>query len=398
MPGELSSHLAPGKATPHLGVVLTNLGSPDAPTASGLRAFYAEFLSDRRVIEVPRIIWNCILWLFILPFRPFVVAKLYRSIWWPEGSPLTVLSERLREKVDTKLAERFGKDTIKVVSGMRYGNPSISKVMTELKDAHVSRLLVLPLYPQAAAATTATSFDAVSSVLQKWRYVPALRTIMGYHDDPGYIRVLADSIRNFWDSRPEGRPEVLLFSFHGVPRKTLDAGDPYHCFCLKTARLTAEALGLPFHGNTDWCKTAAKTDGNTKFVVTFQSRFLFSEWVKPYSDDTVQELGRAGIKSMDIIAPAFSVDCLETLEEVQVQLKETFVHAGGEQFRYIPCLNDSDAAADVYVDLIARNMLGWPEATPKEHDHHLAHRAVSRAKLVGWDPRKADVDHASKVK
>ena len=156
MPGELSSHLAPGKATPHLGVVLTNLGSPDAPTASGLRAFYAEFLSDRCVIEVPRIIWNCILWLFILPFRPFVVAKLYRSIWWPEGSPLTVLSERLREKVDTKLAERFGKDTIKVVSGMRYGNPSISKVMTELKDAHVSRLLVLPLYPQAAAATGRT--------------------------------------------------------------------------------------------------------------------------------------------------------------------------------------------------------------------------------------------------
>ena len=317
---------------------------------------------------------------------------------WPEGSPLHVLSERLREKVDAKLVERFGEGTIKVVSGMRYGNPSISKVMQELKEDHVSRLLVLPLYPQAAAATTATSFDAVSAVLQQWRYVPSLRTIMGYHDDPGYIRVLADSIQTFWDSRPEGKPEVLLFSFHGVPRKTLEAGDPYHCFCLKTARLTAEALGLPFHGNSDWCGTPEKNNGETKFIVTFQSRFLFSEWIKPYSDDTVKELGLAGIKSMDIIAPAFSVDCLETLEEVQIQLKESFIHAGGEQFRYIPCLNDSDAVAEVYVDLIERNIQGWPEAKRAEHDHQLAHRAVSRSKLVGWDPRKADVVHAAKIK
>jgi ferrochelatase len=408
-----NTKFAHGEETPSLGVVITNLGSPASPTASGLRWFYAEFLSDRRVIEVARLLWYCILWLFILPFRPFVVKKLYQSIWLPQGSPIIVLSEQLKTKLATQIDLRFGKGKVKLALGMRYGTPSMDGALEELKQSHIARLLVFPLYPQAAAATTASTFDAVADSLRKWRYVPHFRMIMGYHDDERYIRTLAHSINRFWRQKETSAlPDLLVFSFHGVPRKTLDAGDPYHCFCLKTARLTAEALGLTYYDpHEEGCWTEVSNTPNvavvgegkvkTKFAVTFQSRFLFAEWVKPYSAEMMTKFPKLGYKSVDVIAPAFSVDCLETLEEIQVQLAETFEEHGGERFRYIPCLNDDDEAVEVYLDLIEKNMQGWPEAEKDEFQkpvRSVSERACTRSKQLGWVPRNSDVELARKNK
>ena len=275
-------HFSHASLYPKLGVLLANLGSPSSPDAVGLRSFYSEFLADARVIEVPRSIWYGILYAFILPFRPRVVAQQYQNIWTEKGSPLHVYSNELGCQLNQALEEHFGVGSVKLVVGMRYGVPSIDSALAELRKARVKNLLVLPLYPQAAAATTASTFDAVSRALKSWRYVPHIRMVMGYHDEEKYIAALCRSIEQYWSQYQNDRVDVLLLSFHGVPRKTLEAGDPYHCFCLKTARLVAEKLGLEFYKEDEafhWRnqEKEARGHGQPKFAVSFQSRFLFAE-------------------------------------------------------------------------------------------------------------------------
>jgi ferrochelatase len=329
-------HRAPGR----VGVLLSNLGTPDAPTPAALKVYLDEFLSDPRVIELPRWKWLPILHLFVLTKRPAMSAKLYEKVWTPEGSPLLLTSKRQQEGVAARLRERFG-DQVVVALGMRYGNPSIASALDGLAAAGCRRIVVLPLYPQYAAATTASTCDALFAALASWRWVPGLRTIETYHDEPGYIAALAASVRELWDR--DGEPEKLLMSFHGMPQRYFDHGDPYHCYCYKTGRLLSEALGLPAE----------------RWQVSFQSLFGKEEWLKPYTDKTIEKLAREGVKRLDVICPGFSADCLETLEEIDGLNREIFEHHGGERFRFIPCLNERADHLDFLADLVARNLEGW---------------------------------------
>lgn len=328
---------------PKLGVLLTNLGTPEAPTTGAVRHYLREFLSDPRVVEVPRALWWFILRGAILPFRPARSAAAYQKIWTAQGSPLLVHAEAqtaaVREQLENALPGR-----IEVALGMRYGRPSIASALHKLKAAGVRRLVVLPLYPQYSASTTASTFDAISAELMRWRWLPELRFVSHYHDEPAYIAALAASVRDYWQQY--GRGERLLVSFHGLPQKYLDKGDPYHCQCHKTARLLAEALQLP----AAQCKVA------------FQSRVGREPWLKPYTDELLAEWGRAGAGTVDVICPGFSADCLETLEEIAMQNAEFFVQAGGKQLRYIPALNERPDHIEFLVALIMRNFTGWREA------------------------------------
>ncbi len=299
------------------GVLLVNLGTPDAPTASALRRYLGEFLADSRVIEIPKIIWMLILHGIILRVRPKKSAAKYQTVWTPEGSPLLVISQRQSAAIQAQLG-----DTAQVKLGMRYGNPSIQKALREFQKSGVRKIIVLPLYPQYAAATTGSTFDAVTRELQQWRFVPELHFINNYCDQPLFIDALAKSIQEDFDQH--GKPEKLLLSYHGMPKRNLELGDPYFCFCQKTTRLVAEKLGL------------TKDD----YITTFQSRFGYAEWLQPYTDATLAELAEKGIKNVAIVSPAFSADCLETLEELAVESREIFMHAGGTDYRYIPALND----------------------------------------------------------
>ena len=325
---------------PAVGVLLTNLGTPDAPTARALRPYLREFLSDPRVIELPKVLWWLILNLFVLTRRPKASAELYAEVWTEEGSPLLAITRRQAAGIEAELRQAVG-SPLHVAVGMRYGRPAVREALAELRDKGCRRILLLPLYPQYAAATTASTFDALAAELMQWRWVPELRTIHHYHDDPAYIAALAASIREVWAA--EGEPEKLLFSFHGIPQRYFDSGDPYHCECHKTARLVAEQLGLP----------------RERYVVSFQSRFGREEWLKPYTDETVRALGRAGVKRLDAICPGFSADCLETLEEIDGQNRGFFTAAGGEHFRYIPALNDRPDHIRMLSGLILRNLQGW---------------------------------------
>lgn len=329
---------------PSLGVLLTNLGTPEAPTTRALRKYLAEFLSDPRVIETPRLLWWLILHGIILRTRPSRSAKLYAKIWSPEGSPLMRISRKQSQSVQALLEQKVP-GPVKVALAMRYGNPSIEQGLNELRAQNARRILVLPLYPQYSAATTASTFDAVSKVLQRWRWLPDLRFISHYHDEPGYIEALAARIRMHWQT--EGRAEKLLFSFHGIPKHYFLAGDPYHCECHATARLTAEALGLE----------------KDQWAVSFQSRFGPREWLRPYTDETLAEWPKQGVKSVDLVCPGFSADCLETLEEINIQNREIFMGAGGDKFGYIPALNDQPAHIEFLVDLILKHAQGWPEVS-----------------------------------
>ena len=333
---------------PRVGVLLSNLGTPDAPTPVALRAYLREFLSDPRVIELPRWKWLPILHLFILTTRPKMSAALYRKVWTAEGSPLLVTAERQREGIERRLHARFGErsDAITVALGMRYGNPSIAAALRALAAAGATRLVVLPLYPQYAAATTGSTFDALFSALQRTRWVPGLRTVESYHDEPGYIAALAASVRERWLA--EGEPEKLLMSFHGMPVRYFHDGDPYFCYCQKSARLLAEALGLPAE----------------RYVVSFQSLFGKEEWLKPYTDRTVERLAREGVRRLDVVCPGFSADCLETIEEIDQLNREIFLEHGGERFRFISCLNDRDDHLEFLSELVARQIDDWlPAAT-----------------------------------
>ncbi len=333
-----------------VGVLLSNLGTPDAPTPRALRRYLKEFLSDPRVVEVPRPVWWFVLRAFILPFRPRKVARNYARIWTDEGSPLLVMGLRQRDGLRERLLPEWG-DGLRVALGMRYGRPSIEDAYEELLAANCRRILHLPLYPQYAASTTATNVDALHGVLAHRRWIPELRTITQYDDEPAYIEALAASVRELWQA--EGESERLLISFHGIPQRYQDEGDPYPLFCRDTGRRLAEALGLP----------------SARFAVTFQSRFGREPWVRPYTDETLRDWGAEGLASVDVICPGFSADCLETLEEIDILNRAIFQEAGGGRFRYVRALNDRTDHLDLLAALVRRHLQGWaplpPLADPK---------------------------------
>ncbi len=318
-------------------IVYCNLGTPDAPTAAALRRYLAEFLSDARVVEIPRLLWLAILHGIILRVRPAKSAHKYASIWTSEGSPLKVWTQRQAQALQAK----FDAAQVQVRFAMRYGSDAIPDVLNELKSQGVTRVLVLPAYPQYSATTTASVFDAVYTWGLRTRQLPELRFVNHYHDHPVYIQALAAKIQAHWAEH--GRAEQLVMSFHGVPARTLQLGDPYHCECHKTARLLAEALQLP--------KEAYK--------VCFQSRFGKAKWLEPYTEPTVRQLAKDGTKSVDIVCPGFVGDCLETLEEIAMEVKAAFLEDGGSQFHYIECLNDSPAWIDGLHAIALQHMGGW---------------------------------------
>lgn len=326
------------------GVLITNLGTPDAPTPAALRKYLGEFLADPRVIETPKIIWWFVLHCIILRTRPRRSAEAYKKVWTENGSPLLDISIKQTKKIQTEISKHID-GPIKVELAMRYGNPSIESGLEKLRAANAKRILIFPLYPQYSAATTASTFDAVSDILKKWRWIPEIRMINHYHDNPDYITALANSIKAYWQTHT--KPEKLLFSFHGLPKDYFLAGDPYHCECHKTARLVAEKLELQ---EDEW-------------QLTFQSRFGPREWLQPYTDITLKELAANGTKSVQIICPGFSADCLETIEEIDMQNRDFFTEAGGEEFSYIPALNDSDEHIEVICKLIQTHSQGWEAET-----------------------------------
>ena len=311
------------------GVLLINLGTPQAPSTRAVRDYLAEFLSDRRVVELPAWLWQPLLRLVILPIRARRTAKLYQSIWMDEGSPLAVYTQRLAEKVQANLPDNF-----RVVLAMRYGRPSIQAGLEELLAAGVSSITILPLYPQYSAATTASCFDKISQLLQQSRAIPNLRFIASYFDHTLYIQALANRIKKYRLERSENN--YLLFSFHGLPQRNIELGDPYQQQCITTVRLVAEQLQLSEH----------------EYQVVFQSRFGAAKWLQPYCDDVLQLLPARGIKNVAIICPGFAVDCLETLEEISKRYRELFLAAGGESFTYIPALNDSADQVQLLASLV----------------------------------------------
>lgn len=327
--------------SPHrIGVLLINLGTPDAPTAQALRPYLREFLSNPRVIEVPRLIWWPILYGLILPFRPKKSAEKYAKIWMPEGSPLKVHTERQTRLLRGELQKRFRNPPI-VEYAMNIGKPSVATVMAKLQEQGCDRILILPLFPQYAASSTAAAMDNVFAVLNRMRNLPSICTIKQYHDHLGYIAALAQNIRDYWDAH--GHPDKLIISFHGTPRASLNKGDPYHCACQKTGRLLSDALGL----------------STNQYVICFQSRFGKAEWLTPYTATTLMQLGKEQTQRVDVVCPGFVSDCLETLEEIAMEGKDTFVQAGGKEFHYIPCLNERKDWIQALTDITCTHLQGW---------------------------------------
>lgn len=323
----------PQVATPRIGVLLVNLGTPDAPDAPSVRRYLAEFLSDRRVVEIPQLLWQPILRGIILTTRPKKSAHAYTQVWTDEGSPLAAITRRQSEALQAAFGE-----TVQVAYAMRYGKPAIGRAIDTLTAAGCRRILVAPLYPQYCAATTATVVDAVGKHLQTLRWQPTLRFLPPYHDDGAYLEALKQSVE-YGLAALDFTPDVLLASFHGMPERTLHLGDPYHCQCRKTARLLSDALGRPVE-------------------VAFQSRFGRAKWLEPATDTRLETLGREG-KSVAIFAPGFAADCLETLEELAIRGQQQYEAAGGRQFAYLPCLN-ADAPGMAMLDtLVRRELAGW---------------------------------------
>ena len=328
----------------NIGILLLNLGTPAAPTAKALKPYLKEFLSDPRVIELWKPLWWFILHAFVLTKRPKNSAHAYKQIWTKDGSPLLVTTQKQGVALKRAIERRCGRP-ICLEIGMRYGNPSVESALLKLQQQGVRQMLMLPLYGQYAAATAGSCFDEVSRVLSTWRWVPELRTVMWFHDDPGYIHCLKKSIEDYW--RQHGRGEKLVFSFHGIPQRYFDGGDPYYCHCQKTARLVTEALGLT----------------KDEFIVCFQSRFGKEEWIKPYTDHTLVELAKNHVRRVDVICPGFIADCVETLEEIDIQNKQLFLEAGGRQLNYIPALNDRADFIDSLAKLAEKHLAGWLDNT-----------------------------------
>ena len=315
------------------GVLICNLGTPETYKTKDVRRFLRQFLSDGRVIEIPKIIWWFILNGIILTLRPSKSAKLYKSVWTKEGSPLLVLSKKLTEKLKTSVG-----DSCEVELAMRYGNPSMESALMSLKNKNCRKLIVIPMFPQYSGTTTGSVFDEVARVLSKWRWVPSLSFVNSYHDQPEYINALADSLSNHIKNNS---PQKIIFTYHGIPKRNFDLGDPYQCYCQKTTRLVAEKLNLE----------------DDTYITTFQSRFGPAEWLKPYTSDTMGELPLQEVKNVLVVAPAFSVDCLETIEEIDQENKEIFLKAGGEKFTYAPCLNDSSGQVNLLKAIIDKHLV-----------------------------------------
>jgi ferrochelatase len=313
------------------GVLIAYLGTPDSPDVLSVRRYLKEFLSDPRIIEVPKIIWWFVLNIFILNFRSFNSARLYKSIWTERGSPLLVNCIKIKEKVQKSLPSNY-----QVALGMRYGNPSIKSALNELKEANCRDIEVITLFPHYSATTVGSIFDAVSSEIKSWRWVPSIKFLNSYHDNPLLIEILSKRIQKSFDSK--GKPDKLIFSYHSIPKKYFDSGDPYHCLCQKTSRLIAEKISLD----------------EKDYITAFQSRFGPSEWLKPYTSETMKSLPKEGIKSVQVVSPGFGVDNLETLQEIDIENKEYFEDAGGENFHYIPCLNDDDDHVEFLTSLIVK--------------------------------------------
>ena len=311
------------------GVLIAYLGTPDSPDVLSVRRYLKEFLSDPRIIEVPKIIWWFVLNIFILNFRSFNSARLYKSIWTDGGSPLLVNCIKIREKVQKSLPSNY-----QVALGMRYGNPSIKSALNELKEANCRDIEVITLFPHYSATTVGSIFDAVSTEIKSWRWVPSVKFLNSYHDNPLLIEILSKRIKKSFES--QGKPDKLVFSYHSIPKKYFDSGDPYHCLCQKTSRLIAEKLSLE----------------EKDYITAFQSRFGPSEWLKPYTSETMKSLPKEGIKSVQVVSPGFGVDNLETLQEIDIENREFFEDAGGENFHYIPCLNDDDDHVEFLISLI----------------------------------------------
>jgi ferrochelatase len=350
---------------PRVGILLINLGTPDAADAPALKRYLKEFLWDPRVVEIPRPLWWLILNGIILNVRPKKSAAKYAAIWTPDGSPLRVHTEKLGRLLRGYLHAAI-KSPLAVEIAMRYGQPSVASALEKLKEEGCDRILVIPLYPQYAASTTASACDAVFDALRHARRMPALRVITHFHDHPRYIAALAQSVRDHWEIN--GRSRKLVMSFHGVPRFHLDKGDPYHCECRKTGRLLAEALGL---GPEEW-------------IVTFQSRFGRTEWLQPYTQPTLEDLARKGTSRVDVMCPGFVADCLETLEEIAMENKAAFVGAGGREFHYIPCLNERDDWVRALCHIAGENLQGWASSQWDEGAARAAGQLSSeRARALG---------------
>ncbi|CAB1276410.1 Ferrochelatase [Candidatus Nitrosacidococcus tergens] len=322
--------------TTHVGILLTSLGTPNTPTPSGVRQFLREFLSDPKVIEMPRLLWLPILYGFILPIRPYYVARLYQSIWREDDSPLRSFANKVGNSLQKELNHRG--QSVKVVLGMRYGFPSIAQALEELHQLHIKRLIILPLYPQYSGSTTGSTFDAIAKTISKWRWLPELHMIMHYHNDHGYLDALTENVKATWEKR--GRGERLLISFHGLPNRYFLAGDPYYHQCCETAQLLADRLQLK---QEDW-------------QIAFQSRFGREEWLKPYADHLLVEWAKAGVKYIDVVCPGFVIDCLETLEEMAERNKKLFLQAGGESYHYIPALNDKKSHIFSLANLVEQHI------------------------------------------
>ncbi len=319
-----------------IGVLISNLGTPDSPSRKDLKKYLNQFLMDKRVIDLPRLLWIPILKIIILNIRPRKSAKLYRSIWTDKGSPLMVFSKNILKKLSDSIDDR-----ITVALGMRYGSPSIEEAMDIFKKEKISKILVFPLYPQAGSPTTSSTFDAVTDYLRNISWMPDLRFVSGYHDHNAYISALVRSVKNSFSEH--GRPDKLIFSFHGMPYRYLEKGDPDYCFCHKPARLTAEKLDLDEYS----------------YDIAFQSRFGSDKWLEPYIDRLLVNEANNGTKYIQVISPGFAVDCLETLEEISIQYRELFISNGGKRFEYIPCLNDGQDQLDLIRSIIDDSISGW---------------------------------------
>lgn len=317
-------------------VIIMNLGTPVSPTKKAVRAFLREFLSDPRVVEVPRLLWWCILYGVILPFRTPKVTHAYQSIWGASESPLRQITLSQADKLQAALTEKFADNAPVVAYAMSYAGPGLESVVNQLESLEIDNILILPLYPQYSATTTGSIYDSVARLIRSRRNIPQLQVVKDYHRNPIYIQALAESVKKHWQNH--GQCEVLLMSFHGIPQRNVDLGDPYYRQCKMTAELLAQELGLT----------------TSQWSLSFQSRLGRAQWLMPYTSDSLQKLGQKGIRSVDVICPAFSADCLETLEEIAVENKEVFIGAGGSEYHLIPCLNDQTMHIEMMVDLVER--------------------------------------------
>ena len=318
-----------------IGVLITNLGTPDNPDKKSLKKYLKEFLSDRRVVDYNRILWKAILYGIILNIRPRKSARLYKKIWTDEGSPLMVNMDRILNSLRKEL------DNFQIEIGMRYGNPSIQKALNRFKENNVFNIVVLPLYPQAGSPTNSSTFDEISQVLGGWPWLPNLRFVNGYHDRDDYINAISNTIKRATSNCTD--IEKIIFSFHGMPTRYLKQGDPYYCFCHKTSRLVAENLQL----------------NEKQYILAFQSRFGREEWLQPYIDEEIVKQAKSGIKKLHVVSPGFSVDCLETLEEIKIQYDDLFKLNGGQSLKYIPCLNSDKEHIFMIKNIIKENISGW---------------------------------------